>query len=295
MNIGEEFLKLYLNSNSDNRVRSTVIQKLLKQDKKTLSRFKQLKELNLTDGLNRTIDSLSSSSFNTLLYNNICSGKRGQFEFESQIDKTKFFDALNQHKNPSNDDPHLGLEIELIYPNNINLKELLYHHSKYVNITSDGSITGYSSTEKTAELRICIKQSQLDTVFKCIIDKLKSCGARVNDSCGFHVHIDARKRKHKGIFDSLLKYEDILFLMQPKHRRDNRYCKPSWTGDHGRYNGINKDAYSKHNTIEVRMGTASLDFEFQKNWILLLTSIVDNVKLSKDLIKYVEKRIKDNT
>jgi hypothetical protein len=92
-------------------------------------------------------------------------------------------------------------------------------------IVHDGSIHGGSPFE------INTAPAQGDTFLtqvKEITDELKEIGAVANDSCGYHIHVDARDytffdvRKLIFLYDKL---EDTLFDLMPDVRRNNtRYC-----------------------------------------------------------------------
>lgn len=108
--------------------------------------------------------------------------------------------------------------------------------------------------------------------------------------------------------------------MCPPSRVKNGYCIPEKvyesfdesTGDE-RYCGINKTAYDKHETIEVRIHSGSLNAEKINNWIKLLVKIANRpvadiasaqllndykviqkkLRLYGKLNKYVSKRIEE--
>ena len=286
-----------ITSNIQNKAIKNTLKKLIQGDKKLTRKIQALKTLKIEyNSMDEFFDALSNRNINKRIKIE-CESKPPLFKCkESKIDKTKFFNKLRDHKTPTTNENYLGIELEIIYPNDIDLRDLLYIQSKYVNISTDMSINGYDSdTHQSVELRICIQENQVPTIFKTILNKLNSIGAYVNSTCGLHVHIDSRHRKYTEVVNSLMKYEDILYLIQPTHRRENRYCFPSWTksDEDSRYRGINQKSFHKHKTIEVRMCEASMDYKFISNWITLLTSIVDNKKLNKQLMNWITTRIKE--
>ena len=93
-------------------------------------------------------------------------------------------------------------------------------------ITSNGE--GYSNAH---ELTSCpIKFSDLGKV-KSVIDELNTVGAKVNKSCGLHVHIDAKDlslSQVKNVLISYLIYEEVIAFTQPQSRRwSSRWCRSS--------------------------------------------------------------------
>ena len=66
---------------------------------------------------------------------------------------------------------------------------------------------------------------------KSVIDELNTVGAKVNKSCGLHVHIDARDltlNQVKNVLISYLIYEEVIAFTQPESRRwSSRWCRSS--------------------------------------------------------------------
>lgn len=58
---------------------------------------------------------------------------------------------------------------------------------------------------------------------------LKQIGAKVNDSCGIHVHVDAanhNRQSLKNLISIMYSKEDLLFkALQVNEARANRWCK----------------------------------------------------------------------
>ena len=93
-------------------------------------------------------------------------------------------------------------------------------------IVDDGSIDGNRSFE------INTAPASGDSFIKQIeeiCESLKKNAAEVNDTCGFHVHIDARDFNFFDIRKLIMLYskiEDSLFAMVPEERRKSTYCFP---------------------------------------------------------------------
>lgn len=162
------------------------------------------------------------------------------------------------------------------------------------------------------ELRVIATQKQINAVIKKVSNVLiNNCDAKVNSSCGLHVHLDMRNRDVEKSFHNLVMTQPLLYSMVPKSRRTGTYSQPtkltpfkSATKD--RYLGINPNSYREHKTIEVRLHSGTVCSTKINNWINLLVSIVDHdktinkiktisgvsrrLKLSKNLTSYIYKR-----
>lgn len=124
---------------------------------------------------------------------------------------------------------------------------------------------------------------------------LNRLGAKVNKSCGFHVHHDATAWDAKEFKNVLLLYarmEETLDEVVPGSRRvsNNFYTKSvvdrvRWDVEtlkraktisevqafmnNDRYYKVNVMAYNRHNTIEFRHHSATTDAEKIINWVIL--------------------------
>lgn len=68
----------------------------------------------------------------------------------------------------------------------------------------------------------------IDTIQKCI-RALRRAGAKVNSSCGLHIHIDGANHTAKSLKNLVFTFrakEDLIFRAVAPERKDNRYCKP---------------------------------------------------------------------
>lgn len=185
---------------------------------------------------------------------------------------------LDTPKRPTDGDQYIGLEIECITPNDADLT-VLSPFSKWVNIGADGSID-YGQGEKGVEIRICVKRNETRDVVPGILDALKSIGARVNKSCGLHVHLDQRNNEETALaFQKLVRSLNLLYSVVPASRRKNRYCKRNRHADFAsavngdRYYAINATAYRRYKTLEVRLFGGTLDADKIINWIETLHAI----------------------
>lgn len=68
----------------------------------------------------------------------------------------------------------------------------------------------------------------IETIQKCI-RALRKAGAKVNSSCGLHIHIDGANHNAKSLKNLVFTFrakEDLIFKAVAPERKDNRYCKP---------------------------------------------------------------------
>jgi hypothetical protein len=157
------------------------------------------------------------------------------------------------------------------------------HKIKRCSVKSDASID-CPSDYFAVELTILFKNNDRENL-KELCKVLNELKARVNASCGMHVHLDQRdlvsssgevntkilRRRARNLTKSL----GLFSLMVPGSRRHNRYCMLGSSALRGsRYYAVNLTAFSKYKTIEVRLHSATTDFDKISNWIdlLLMTS-----------------------
>jgi hypothetical protein len=133
----------------------------------------------------------------------------------------------------------------------------------------------------------------------CIsLDKTK---AKVNSSCGLHIHIDVSDyslEDWKRLIINYIRLEDFIDSLMPEGRRgnSNRYCQSikvdgferkvksaSDLRDIGkklgygndRYRKLNTVSYWKHRTVEFRQHSGTTDYNKISNWIMFLTRLVE--------------------
>lgn len=142
---------------------------------------------------------------------------------------------------------------------------------------------------------------------------LNSADAKVDDSCGYHVHIDARDLKYPDIRRLMRVYaiiEPALFAMVPPSRRASSYCHPCGSKygadspikstrdlrhdvatkvygssntrtrktskyDCSRYAALNLHSWFLRGTVECRLAAGTTSADKVKSWAILWASIVD--------------------
>ena len=133
---------------------------------------------------------------------------------------------------------------------------------------------------------------------------LNECGAKVDRSCGTHVHFDIADYTVEDMVSFLnLYYKEHTLIdhLVPASRRDNRYCQQLRTADikrinerfeddriqgirdirgilYSRYRTVNLDSYVKYGTIEFRQHGGTTEFEKMEAWIILMYQMLAAAK-----------------
>lgn len=188
-------------------------------------------------------------------------------------------------------------------------------------LVSDSSIRCYHGNERTARREYSVefvspicKYEDIPTVQE-LIRKLRSGGAKVNDSCGIHVHVDASAHTPqtlRNIVNIMASKEDLLykalqvqvsrerycqradtrFLDELNHRRprtmeaverlwyngeSGRYCHY----DDSRYHALNLHSVFSKGTIEFRLFNSTLHAGEVKSYIQLCLAISHQALVQK--------------
>lgn len=193
--------------------------------------------------------------------------------------------AVYEQKSPASIDRHVGIEIEFGAPvDKSKLGAELFNAglSKYVTLKTDGSLRDFPAGYHAHELTVCAPASEYKSVLARALQVINSNGARVNKTCGLHVHLDMRNDNKDIAFSNLVSALPILYQMIPASRRDNTYCKrnkiKSFARVRGtdRYMGINPCSYSKFRTHEARLHSGTTDFAKISNFVEILMAVAYN-------------------
>lgn len=204
---------------------------------------------------------------------------------------------------------NFGIEIEVY---NISIQECknVIKKNGFLNwkVDYDHSICGCetlicSGKCLTAEIisPILNNEKDLEKIEK-ICNILKDNNAKINNSCGFHVHIDAETLSAEQIemvYRRYALYERAIDLLHPKNRRGNtnNYClsikpiieimdedkiqfisKETITKKLflDKYYKLNLVSLDKYGSLEFRQHKGSLDFDEIKNWIYFCQEFIEN-------------------
>jgi len=197
-------------------------------------------------------------------------------------------------------DQKFGIEIEfiganrhevsrLVNANNVECKVEDYNHTTrdHWKIVTDASVyNGYEIVSPILQ-----GENGLLQVAK-VCEALNEAGARVDVSCGLHVHLDASEMtmaEIKSVYTRYAKFEEQIDLCMPRSRRNSRWCasiKRNVTAIHqtsekaeagravGRYFKLNLCNLGRSGSIEFRQHSGTTDFGKISNWILFLMQFV---------------------
>lgn len=202
-----------------------------------------------------------------------------------------------------------GIEIEVI---NLNVDRMItecrrlglevnregYNHQTrgHWKIVTDSSLRGANGYEVVSPIlqgREGIEQ------LKTICIGLKKAGAKVNSSCGLHVHMngtDLTFENIKQLYANYIELEAGIDQMMPNSRRgnNNTYCKGlsqykrrimsaqqlnQLNAAMGtRYVKLNLQSYARQGSVEFRQHSGTTSFLKMKNWILICARMVEFAK-----------------
>lgn len=149
-----------------------------------------------------------------------------------------------------------------------------------------------------------LTMEEMDRQLKIISETFASIGAKVDKSCGVHVHHeidDLTLENVKNLYTLYYKHNQTIDEIMPKSRRGvarNTYCKPlnenlvnqvnaatsiqqiqsvAWD----RYYTINFTSYVKYGTVEFRQHSGSYDYEKIMSWIRITQAMVHTAATKK--------------
>ena len=184
----------------------------------------------------------------------------------------------------------------------INVQVEGYNHTDHTDhwkLVTDSSLSGNNPFELVSP--ILHGEQGLEELEKvCWV--LDLCNAKVNDTCGLHVHMDAAEfdlTTWKNLILTYKRLEGIIDNFMPHSRRNNHYCKALTAitensikharniGElraaffHNRYHKVNLEAYARHRTVEFRQHGGSTNFTKMSAWIHFLAKMITFAKQGK--------------
>lgn len=188
-----------------------------------------------------------------------------------------------------------------------------YNHSttNHWKIVNDCSIQGSQGFELVSP----ILQGENGLMQVAIVgDTLERLGAKVNTSCGLHVHIDGRDltvNSMSRICKMWLKYETCFDSIVPASRRNNRFAlgirskfatleaafaklatatsiqgltrimnSDGYSGS-SRYHKLNLESMVRHGTVEFRQHSGTVNGLKMVNWVKLVGGFVESAVKAK--------------
>lgn len=199
-----------------------------------------------------------------------------------------------------------------------------YNHNTrgHWKIVSDSSISGANGNEIVSPVLTGV--DGMEQVKKVCL-ALNRAGAKVNTSCGFHVHFganDLNMDHFRALFQSYIELEGKIDEMMPSSRRNNAntYCKSltsiatsksaalakirsartisemSSAFSGSRYFKLNIQSFQRHGTIEFRQHSGTTQFSKVKNWILICARLLEYAKqngVTNDLNHFLNESLQD--
>ncbi len=163
-----------------------------------------------------------------------------------------------------------------------------YNHRdghSYFKFTSDASVRGMADPVECVSPVLTGNDGK--RMLKNACKTLNTANAKVNATCGLHVHIGAAKLTNKqycNVFVNYMYLESIIDTFMAPSRRDNEYAHSIQdhkysleqavtinnvqNGLHNcRYHKINPMSYNRHKTIEFRQHAGTTNYEKIINWV----------------------------
>lgn len=136
--------------------------------------------------------------------------------------------------------------------------------------------------------------SELEQVLPAALEIIRYCGARVNHSCGLHVHhhlpeVTSRPETVRSLQRLWWRFHKVIYGLVPQSRLSNQYCRPPTRNDAqrfdgcnsfdavcsnlqglNRYNGLNLVNLAKpdRQTVEWRLHSGTTDWSKIRAWTL---------------------------
>lgn len=178
-----------------------------------------------------------------------------------------------------------------------------YNHGRFDGwkVVTDGSIVPSGGHGGGCEIVSPILRGE-----EGIADLRKACqalsaaGARVNRTCGLHVHVgtnDLSANDAAMILSRYARFESVIDSWMPESRRESRnsFCRSiqpivqgrinnrSWANiadvasqfGRDRYFKVNMDAYARHRTIEFRQHSGTVNAGKIENWVRFLLAFIE--------------------
>ena len=220
---------------------------------------------------------------------------------ESQMQRIKIAKAPSK-ENKRN---YIGVELEIVCRLTREQLEKKFCESYlggYVYIKNDGSIQVEKTGEVAHEVTILAPESMYENVIErvCKVLNDKAVGTYVNNSCGLHVHFDARNRDINKMFANMMCVLPLASKMVPKNRitsaHSERYCKMNkhklfeeQAKLRDRYTAINAESFKSHNTVEVRLHSGTTNSIKIRAWVKTFLNAINHEAELKDDINTVSR------
>lgn len=169
-------------------------------------------------------------------------------------------------------------------------------------IVSDASVAGTNSFEIVSPI---LKGEKGLTEVQKVCEVLEAAGAKVNKSCGLHVHFNARNmtiNDWKNLYKNYINLEPEIDSIMPISRRknNNSYCKgltyryankqsafnaidncttvselSRSVTNNNRYYKLNAESYNRHGSVEFRQHSGTVEYKKISSWIKICSAMID--------------------
>lgn len=172
----------------------------------------------------------------------------------------------------------LGIELEFLGKKGsqiVNWQDDEFPVAPWLYYKGDSSITSHASDESTARYQemtyFLNSKSNKDWKFvEETLETMNKAGARVNRSCGTHVHLDMRHKSNQSASRTAGKIRDAINAWAHRtvshSRAYNDYCGIHRDSYNNKYTAVNTLTLARHGTVEVRLGMPTLNFNKLKLW-----------------------------
>ena len=183
--------------------------------------------------------------------------------------------------------------------NNVSYAYEGYNHrsnNHYYKFVSDASVTGMDNPIECVSPVLKGGKDGLKSLEQCC-KALNEANAKVNKTCGLHVHIGAEKlsgEQYVNVFVNYQMLEQLIDSFMPQSRRGNNngYCcsivSHNFNECHNhadvrrelrsRYHKVNAESFERHKTIEFRQHSGTTDFQKISMWVKFCAKLVDYSK-----------------
>lgn len=168
------------------------------------------------------------------------------------------------------------------------------HTEHSYKIMSDGSVRD-GLTAGSEVVTPVLKGAKGFKSLKTVCEALKSIGAKVNKTCGLHVHIgaaDLTSEQYANVFVNYMYIEKAIDKFMAESRRSNNasYARSLFNNGLGysttrediyskiansRYYKVNACSYAAHKTIEFRQHQGTTNYTKIRAWVLFVGKLVE--------------------
>jgi hypothetical protein len=215
-------------------------------------------------------------------------------------------------------------EIEVEFPENIYTEEIIDNEDRDYTIsgwkmTSDGSLENGIEYKPCSYNKLYYNETSLNQI-KRLLNKIQYMEGRIKESCGLHIHIDAKDLNNQelaNIISNFVKQQDkIIDKFEVNYDRLDQYCHrlPSkvveitkedistlreydrcevWEETEKKYYALNIEQlyYGNYNTLEFRLFNGTLDFNTMSKYIRWTLKFIERYKMLDNFLK-TEKIVK---